>query len=131
MPHRAKILVCDDDKSIVLLLSRRLKVNNYDVVTAKDGKEALEKTKKEKPDLIIMDLNMPEKNGYQVCREIRNDPDLKGIPIILLSAWVRDKMGDDINLADVYLTKPFTPEQLLGEINYLLSPEAEEKPEAP
>lgn len=115
------ILVCDDEKSIVRMLESRLKANHYGVITAKDGEEALARTRREKPDLLILDLAMPGKNGYQVCYELKKDPGFSHIPIIILSAWVRDKVGEEKALADVYLTKPFEPEVLLGEIEQLLS----------
>lgn len=120
---KVKILVADDEKMILKLIEARLKANKFDVATAENGVVALEKIKTFKPDLIILDLAMPEKNGYQVCRELRGTPEYapyKKIPIIILSAWVRDKVGEDKALADAYVSKPFEPEKLLTEIRFLL-----------
>lgn len=120
---KIKIVVADDEKMILKLIEARLKANKFDVATAENGVIALEKIKSFKPDLIILDLAMPEKNGYQVCRELRGTPEYapyKKIPIIILSAWVRDKVGEDKALADAYVAKPFEPEKLLTEIRFLL-----------
>jgi two-component system alkaline phosphatase synthesis response regulator PhoP len=120
---KAKILVADDEKSILKMVEARLKSNHYDVVTAEDGVQALEKIKASNPDLIILDLAMPQKNGLQVCKDLKRDPQyaaFKNIPIIILSAWVRDKVGEEKALADAYVSKPFEPESLLNEIRYLL-----------
>jgi len=123
LAKKPKILIADDEKIILKLVETRLKANRFDVVTAQDGVEALEKIKSTLPDLIILDLAMPLKNGYQVCHDLRGNPvyaAYKKIPIIILSAWVRDKVGEEKALADAYISKPFEPEQLLSEIRYLL-----------
>ena len=113
----------DDERTIVMLVKNRLKVNGYDVITANDGEEALEKCQSSKPDLAIIDINMPKMNGFQLCRLMRADGKLKAIPIIVLSAYVRDKVGEHTALADVYLHKPFEPEELLEAVKRLLETE--------
>ncbi len=128
MADKKTILVADDEKSILKMVESRLKANHYDVIKAHDGDEAMEKILEWKPDLLILDLAMPGKNGYQICREVRQDAGLKNIPIIILSAWVRDKMGEDTALADVYITKPYEPEQLMMEVKKLLDSEGRKKP---
>jgi len=123
----AKILIADDEKRILKLVKVRIKSGGYDVITASDGKEALESVRKYLPDLVILDVGMPELNGYQVCHELRKDPKTSHIPIIILSAWVRDKVGEKSALADVYIVKPFDPKHLLAEIKFLLENKGEFK----
>ncbi|MDP3919914.1 MAG: response regulator [Candidatus Omnitrophota bacterium] len=118
-----KILFVDDERTIVILVKNRLKKNGYEVITAGDGEEALEKCRSNKPDLAILDINMPKINGFQLCRLLREDEKLKDIPIIVLSAFVRDKVGENSAVADVYIRKPFEPEDLLGAIKRLLETE--------
>lgn len=119
------ILVVDDERAIQKILEFNLKKQGYEVQVAKDGLEALEKVRKNMPDLIILDLMMPHKNGYEVCEEIRADPNLKDILIILLTAKGqeidRDK-GMEVG-ADLYATKPFSPRALLESVADLLNRE--------
>ncbi len=126
---KKKILVADDERMILKVIESRLKANHYDVVTAEDGEAAIDKAFKAKPDLIILDLAMPKKNGYQVSAELRKHPETKDIPIIILSAWVRDKAGENTAVADLYVNKPFEAEHLLASIKMLLeSPAKMPKP---
>ena len=115
------ILIAEDESHIQKMIANRLKSHGYKVVTTDDGEEALEQITATKPDLIILDLTMPKKNGYQVCNEVRAQSCFDNIPIIILSAWVRDKVGEDKALADVYISKPFDPEQLMREVNHLIT----------
>ena len=117
---KPRILIGDDEKNILKVLESRLKAGGFDVIKASSGDEALEKIKKEKPDLVILDLGMPGLNGYQVCRELKKTDEFKQMPIIILSAWVREKQGEDTALADLYLTKPFRPEELISQVRWLL-----------
>lgn len=117
---KKKILFADDEKSIRKLLEVRLKKNNYDVILADGGVEALAKVKSEKPDLVILDVGMPDKNGYLVCNEIKADADLKHIPVIIFSSWVKNKDKDEDGVADAYIAKPLDPELLMGKIEELL-----------
>ena len=117
-----KILIVDDEKDLVETLSFRLKANNYEVVTAFDGQEGLDKARSENPDLIILDLMLPKIDGYKVCRMLKFDEKSKKIPIILFTALAQDsdkKMGDEVG-ADAYVTKPFDPKALMGKIQELL-----------
>lgn len=102
-----KILIVDDDKDILRVLEANLTFENYDVVTAENGIEAYEKVKKENPDLIILDLNLPDVDGIQICHKLREDN--FNLPIIMLTA--RDSISDKIlGLecgADDYIVKPF------------------------
>jgi two-component system alkaline phosphatase synthesis response regulator PhoP len=119
---KGKILVVDDEIYIVHILDFSLGMEGYEVVTALDGEQALEKLKMEKPDLIVLDIMMPKLDGYEVCKAIKSDPETRQIPVILLSAKGRNvdqKMGFDVG-ADDYITKPFSPRKLVERINQLL-----------
>ena len=127
---KGKILVVDDEIYIVHILDFSLGMEGYDVVTALDGEQALEKIKTEKPDLIVLDIMMPKLDGYEVCKTIKSDPATKQIPVILLSAKGRNvdqKMGFDVG-ADDYITKPFSPRKLVERINQLLGQSIQERP---
>ena len=114
-----KLLVADDNPSNVTLLSRYLQQEDYSLIVATNGIEALEKTRAEIPGLILLDVNMPDKDGFQVLREIRSDPATEHIPVIILTAARLDPadMQFALNLgADDYVTKPFDRRELLARI---------------
>lgn len=117
-----KILVVDDELDIVKLLQVRLSGLGYDVVSAHDGKSGFEKAKEESPDLIIMDVSMPPPNGFQVCRMIKDDKELKHIPVILLTckSTESDKFWGMESGADAYETKPYNFLALQKRIRALL-----------
>ncbi len=118
---KKKILVVDDEDNIVTILEARLMANGYEVVTAADGQEGLNKARSEKPDLIILDIMLPKLDGYKVCRMLKFDDQYKHIPIILFSARTQDsdqEVGKQQG-ADAYVTKPFQPEALLNKIKEL------------
>ncbi|MBU0573202.1 MAG: response regulator [Candidatus Margulisiibacteriota bacterium] len=117
-----KILIVDDEQDIVSALSIRLKAMGYEVDTAFDGMEALDKARAGKPDLILLDIMLPKLDGYKVCRMLKFDEQYKDIPIIMLTAKVSDqnrKMGQEMG-ANGYLNKPFNPEELMSTIRKLL-----------
>ncbi len=117
-----KILIVDDEKAMVKILKMRLEANGYEVIAAYDGKEGLEKAKSENPDLIVLDLMLPEMDGYKVCRLLKFDDKYKKIPIILFSARAQDsdkEMGKSVG-ADDYVTKPFDSKDMLERIKKLL-----------
>ncbi len=119
---KKRILLVDDEKDLVETVTFRLEANNYEVIPAYDGQEALEKAKKEKPDLIILDLMLPKMDGYKVCRMLKFDEKYKKIPIILFSARAQEtdkKMGEEVG-AEAYITKPFEPQALLAKIRELI-----------
>lgn len=119
---RRKILVVDDEVQLVEMLKIRLKANGYETLTAYDGREALEKTRKQNPDLIILDLMLPKIDGYKVCRTLKFNKKYKTIPIILFTAKVQEldkKMGSYVG-GDAYITKPFESQVLLSKIKELL-----------
>jgi two-component system alkaline phosphatase synthesis response regulator PhoP/two-component system response regulator VicR len=110
-----KILAVDDEKHIVRLVQVNLERQNYVVVTAFDGKEALEKVRSERPDLIVLDVMMPYLDGFEVLKELKKDPETRDIPVIMLTAKAQDA---DVfrgwqSGADCYLTKPFNPMELI------------------
>ena len=119
---RSKILIVDDEIDTLLPLKKSLEVEDYLIVGASNGKEALIKAKTEIPDLIILDLMMPEMDGYEVCEKLKKDRLTKNIPVIILTAKdaVRDKVkGLDIG-ADDYVTKPFNLKELKARIKSAL-----------
>lgn len=117
--QKKKILIVDDEAMIRRILSTRLIMVGYDVVLATDGVEALEAFKKEKPDLIVLDVMMPQLNGLEVCEELRKFSD---VPIIMLTALsdVADRIAGLQMGADDYLPKPFSPKELEERINAIL-----------
>ncbi|MEO8652973.1 MAG: response regulator [Ramlibacter sp.] len=119
---RKKILVADDEPNIVISLEFLMKREGYDVVIARDGQEALEAIAREKPDLLLLDVMMPRKNGFEVCQAVRADEALQATKILLLTAKGRDTdiakglaMG-----ADAYMTKPFSTRELVQKVAELM-----------
>jgi len=113
------ILIADDQPDNLMLLSRYLEAEGYSYIKAKDGLETLEKTRNYLPDLILLDINMPNKDGFAVLEEIRADPDTEHIPVIILTAARLDpaEIQSGLNMgADDYVTKPFDRKELLARI---------------
>lgn len=120
MPKR--ILLVDDEPAIVRVIESRLKANGYEVITADDGQEALNKARAEKPDLIILDVMLPKMDGFRVAQLLKLDDQYKHIPIIILTARVHEedqKIGFATG-AEAYLTKPFRSEVIVSKIEELL-----------
>lgn len=110
-----KILVVDDEPDVASLLTLLLKSQGYDVVSAADGQEALEKARSGKPDLILLDIMLPKLDGYKVARMLKFDENFRHIPIIMLTAKIQEKdkqTGLEMG-ADAYVSKPFNTPQLL------------------
>jgi len=116
-----KILVVDDEMDILEIISYNLKSAGYDTVTAKDGSEAIQKAKIFRPDLIMLDIMMPNKNGIDTCREIRKIPEFKDTMVLFLTALNDEKSEiDGLNMgADDYIAKPIKPKLLVSRINAL------------
>lgn len=111
-----KILAVDDEKHIVRLVQVNLERAGYQVVTANDGKEALQKVADENPDLVVLDVMMPYMDGFEVLQNLRRNPSTRDIPVIMLTAKAQDA---DVfkgwqSGVDCYLTKPFNPMELLS-----------------
>jgi len=120
--EKKKILLVDDERDLVETVTFRLEAGGYEVLPAYDGQEGLDKARKEKPDLIILDLMLPKMDGYKVCRMLKFDEKYKKIPIIMFTARAQQsdiEMGKEVG-ADAYVTKPFEPQALLGKIKELL-----------
>jgi DNA-binding response OmpR family regulator len=119
---KLKVLVADDEPQVLEIVSRKLQEAGYDVVVAADGVEAWERIQSDAPDIIILDVNMPRKNGFAVLRDLRsNPPEGKWRPVIIVSARneladVREGMGLH---ADSYLTKPCTMEDILKAVRLM------------
>ena len=124
----AKILVVDDDPDLVESVTMILESKNHEVVQAYGGIEGLEKAKDEKPDAIVLDVMMPDKDGYEVCKELKGDPEYSDIPILLLTAVVSQipnsaytsRMGMETE-ADDYVDKPVEPGELVKLVERLLA----------
>lgn len=117
-----KILVVDDSENIRSVLQMNFEWMGYDVLAAGDGEEAIAVVRRERPDLVILDVMMPRKNGYQVCRQFKSDPRTAHIPVILLTAKNQQEdiyWGKDCG-ADEYITKPFSTPDLEGAVKRLL-----------
>ncbi len=119
----AKILVVDDEKDVVELLSFLLQKDGYDIVTACNGREALEKVAAENPDLILLDVMMPEMDGYTVQTKLLENPNTKSIPIVILTAkgQLRDVFAVASNVT-AYIEKPFDPKTLRQKIQESIKP---------
>ncbi|UCD14892.1 MAG: response regulator [Candidatus Omnitrophota bacterium] len=119
---KKKILLVDDEPELVDLVKMRLETNDYEVITAYDGQEALRKARGQNPDLIILDLMLPKMDGYMICGLLKKDARYSKIPIVMFTAraQVEDKvLGENLG-ADAYLVKPFDPTVLLSKIKELL-----------
>jgi adenylate cyclase len=118
MSEKATILVADDTRMTVQLVSDVLALHDYRVVAAYDGLEALEKIQLEKPDLLILDINMPRMDGYEVCRRLKGNPETAHIPVLMLSAMESVKHRvHGLNLgAEDYVVKPFRPAELAARV---------------
>lgn len=130
--HR-KILVVDDEKDIVRLEQTGLKSEGYEVVTASTGREALEKVFFEKPDLILLDVMLPEIDGFEVLKRLRENPETAAIPVIMLTA--KSEEADVVkgwkSGADLYITKPFELEELMETVQRILAGDVDNFPPGP
>ena len=120
-----KILIADDDPIIIKLLQVNLEMEGYDVVTAQDGQDAVEKAGREHPDLVMLDIMMPRMDGWAARQALLADPALKDIPVIFLSARAQQadlRKGYEAGVAE-YITKPFDPVDLLDVVQKVLAGE--------
>lgn len=127
MKNKTKILLVDDDKDFVEATRLVLESKPYEVVVAYDGDEGLAKARKEKPDLIILDIIMPVKDGFSAAEQLKKDPELKKIPVIMLTSF-SEKVGETslsvsqglaLDTED-YVDKPVAPQELLRRVERLL-----------
>ncbi|MDH4232362.1 MAG: response regulator [Nitrospirota bacterium] len=120
MAHR--ILIADDEPNIVLALEYLMKNEGYEVQTVTDGEDALRAIEKNRPDLILLDIMMPNLDGYEVCQRIRSDPSMKDIVIIMLTAKGREverEKGLALG-ADFYISKPFSTREVVKKVREIL-----------
>lgn len=116
------ILLIDDDQTLVDFMATCLKTYGYETDRAHSGKEGLTKAKKIRPDLVILDLLMPGMHGFDVCQQLRLDPDLKGMKILISSAkgYDVDRRSAERVGADSYLKKPFDAQRFVAEVKSLV-----------
>jgi CheY-like chemotaxis protein len=122
----ARVMAVDDDPVIRGLLEVNLEMEGHDVVTAVDGRDALDKVRADAPDLILLDVMMPNVNGWEAVAALKDDPATRSIPVILLSARAAEddrRKGEEIGVEE-YVTKPFDPIELMDLVNRLLQGKA-------
>ncbi|MAX81263.1 MAG: response regulator [Crocinitomicaceae bacterium] len=123
MKREKKVLIVDDEPNIIMSLDFLIRKEGYELFMARNGAEAMEQVEKHLPDLIILDIMMPDIDGYEVCRQIKNNEKTAHIKIVFLSA--KSKQSDvqkGLHLgADKYITKPFSTKFLMKEINAIIN----------
>lgn len=122
MPPVAKILAVDDEPELTDLMHYHLERAGHEVTTAANGWEAIRAVRTNRPDIILLDLMLPDLDGFGVCEILRRDPATATIPIIIVSAWASTdsrNLGLELGALD-YITKPFRPAELVARVNHLL-----------
>jgi DNA-binding response OmpR family regulator len=117
-----RVLIVDDEPNIIISVQFLMSREGFDVSCARDGEEALDAIRGQRPDLVVLDVMMPKRNGFEVCEAVRADPELAGVRILMLTAKGREadfdkgmKLG-----ADAYLAKPFSTRELVQKVRELL-----------
>lgn len=120
----ARILIAEDHPASLELLRYLLAANGYDILSAEDGEAALDLARRETPDLLICDLQMPKKNGYEVVRQLKSEPALAAIPVVAVTAFSMIGDREQVLAAgfDGYLSKPIEPEEFVALIEQYLPP---------
>ena len=120
-----KILVADDEPNIVISIEYLMKREGYTVLVARDGQEALDMIARDRPDLVLLDVMMPKKSGFEVCQAVRASEELQSIKILMLTAKGRDTdLAKGLALgADAYMTKPFSTRELVQKVAEMLGPQ--------
>lgn len=110
------ILVVEDSPTEMQIVRTALQNKGYEVITATNGEEGLEKVRSQSPSLVVLDVVLPGRNGFQVCRDLKSSPDTKNVPVILLTSKTQesDRFWGMKQGADAYLTKPWREEELLA-----------------
>lgn len=121
-----KILIADDEPNILISIEYLMRREGYEVFVARDGKEALDVLRREHPRLVLLDVMMPHKTGFEVCQELRADDALKDTLVLMLTAKGRDTdVAKGLGVgADAYMTKPFSTKDLVQKVRELLSESA-------
>jgi DNA-binding response OmpR family regulator len=123
----AHILVVDDEPEIIKMVSKIMEGRGHRVTVAKDGQDALDSVERERPDVIVLDLNLPRVNGFEVCRRLKSNPATQTIPVVMLTAsyvTVEDATRGLGTGADEYVVKPFLRDVLVHNVERLLPPPA-------
>jgi DNA-binding response OmpR family regulator len=117
-----KILIADDEPNIVISLEFLMKREGFDVAVAGDGEAALRQVAALRPDLVLLDIMMPKKSGFEVCQEIRSHPEWQATKVLMLTAKGREtEMAKGLALgADAYITKPFSTKELVARVRQML-----------
>jgi DNA-binding response OmpR family regulator len=117
-----KILIADDEPNILISLEFLMKREGHQVIVARDGLQALEAIRRERPDLVLLDVMMPGKSGFEVCQAVRADETLAAVKVVLLTAKGRDTdVAKGLGLgANAYVTKPFSTKELAQQVRELL-----------
>jgi two-component system alkaline phosphatase synthesis response regulator PhoP len=117
-----KILIADDEQPLRLLVRATLGDEDYEILEASDGQETLEVARRERPKLLLLDIQMPEKNGFEVCEQLKSDPATADIVVVMLTVKSQqtDKERGRAVGADYYFTKPFSPLQLLQLVDRIM-----------
>ena len=126
MPYSAKILAVDDEPELTDLMQFHLVRAGHEVVVASNGWEAIAAIRQQRPDIILLDLMLPDLDGFGVCEILRRDPNTARIPIIIISAWASPdsrNLGLELGALD-YITKPFSPHDLVARVNRLMQARA-------
>jgi two-component system, OmpR family, alkaline phosphatase synthesis response regulator PhoP len=125
-----RVLIADDEPNIVTSLEYLMKMSGYEVSVARNGEEALERIAAFLPDLVLLDVMMPRRSGYDVCQRMRERPEWSHIRIVMLSAKGREaEVSKGLSLgADAYVTKPFSNRELIAKVAALLGEEAAPDP---
>jgi len=122
MSHPHTLLIADDEPNIVISLEYLLKREGYRVLVARDGQEALDTIVREHPDLVLLDVMMPHKTGFEVCQAVRTSPGVEATPILMLTARGRETdVAKGLALgANAYMTKPFSTRELVQKVAEML-----------
>ena len=117
-----KVLIADDEPNIVISLEYLMKRAGYQVIVARDGQEALDTLRRERPRLVLLDVMMPKKSGHEVCQELRADERIRDTLVLMLTAKGRDTDVDKgLGVgADAYMTKPFSTKELVAKVAQML-----------
>ncbi len=123
MPKKSKILIIDDDRDFLDATSMVLESSSYQVITSADGDDGLRKAKQERPDLVLLDVIMPIKDGFSVAEVMKKDPQLAKIPVLMLTSFAQRKGETSLSVsqgmkleAEDYLDKPVAPDELLRRV---------------
>jgi DNA-binding response OmpR family regulator len=119
-----KILIVDDEPNILMSLDFLMRKEGYEVFVARNGTEALESLAQNQPDLVLLDIMMPDVDGYEICKQIKQNPELENCKVVFISAKSKEsdiQKGYEIG-ADFYITKPFSNKTIVAKVKELLSP---------